>query len=84
MKHLVLAVICVLCAVNLLAQNAGDEAPSKDDGILYLRTIRFSRHDAAHDGGPRTVDGELVPRHGHPGERKCAFGVRRRIQESNG
>src|SRR5689334_6503981 len=40
MKQLVLAAICVICTINVLAQNAGDEAPSKDDVILYLRTMR--------------------------------------------
>jgi hypothetical protein len=40
MKHLVLAVICVICTVNVWAQNAGDEPPSKDEVILYLRTMR--------------------------------------------
>ena len=38
MKHLLL-VVCVLCTVQMFAQNGGDEPPSRDDVILYLRTI---------------------------------------------
>jgi hypothetical protein len=73
MKHLLLAV-CVLCTVQLFAQNGGDEPPSRDDVILYLRTIHS--HDMVQriHGSARTIDADLVQRHGHEGEGSGAAG----------
>jgi hypothetical protein len=39
MKRLLLALVCLALTVPVFAQNA-DEAPSRDDIILYLRTMR--------------------------------------------
>lgn len=40
MKRLLIVALCLLSTASIFAQNAGDEPPSKDDVILYLRTMR--------------------------------------------
>ena len=40
MKRVLIAALCLLSSIGAFAQNAGDETPSKDDIILYLRTMR--------------------------------------------
>ncbi len=40
MKQLLIVALCLLSSTSVFAQNAGDEPPSKDDVILYLRTMR--------------------------------------------
>lgn len=40
MKYLLIVALCMLSSTSAFAQNAGDEPPSKDDVILYLRTMR--------------------------------------------
>ena len=40
MKQLLIVALCLLSSARGFAQNAGDEPPSKDDVILYLRTMR--------------------------------------------
>ncbi len=51
MKRLLIASIVLFHAVPALAQNA-DEPASRDDVILYLRTMRFSRSAEKDHGGP--------------------------------
>lgn len=40
MKYLLIVALCVLSNANVFSQTGGDESPSKDDVILYLRTMR--------------------------------------------
>ena len=40
MKCVMVLALCLLSSVGVFAQSAGDEPPSKDDVILYLRTMR--------------------------------------------
>jgi hypothetical protein len=50
MKIFWIAVLCLAVSVPALAQTAGSEPPSRDDIILYLRTMR------SHDMLQRTME----------------------------
>lgn len=49
MRRFVIAVVCLFCVAPIFAQSA-DDAPTKDEIILYLRTMR------SHDMLQRTME----------------------------
>jgi uncharacterized protein len=57
MRALLIAVLCVAFAAPGLAQTAGSEPASKDDVLLYLRTMR------SHDTLEKTMEAMLKPMH---------------------
>ncbi len=84
MKHLLIIALCLLSSAGVFAQNAGDEPPSKDDVILYLRTMRshdmMQRMMEVQGQSMQNLFRDIIVREKRPG----SCGIRHSIQEGHG